>query len=373
MQKNNKTTKQINEGESLNVQNDVLPLQFFWNKKIIVSYFLSVLVFFIHISTFVNYDNTETDIISIINRIFEYTITQLLTPIAVPLFFIISGFAFFRDYNHTKYINKLKSRVKTLLIPYLSWNIIWTCFEIALSFSPFTVFFARREKFELSIQNVFLSVFHCKVTPFWFIFDLMIFCIISPLIYMFIKKKYLGIAFGTIILVLMYFDIVLPTEIFFREDSIFFFVLGAFLGVHYKSFFSERSKTLIRFFSLAILALCCFVNWLDFKNMICLPMYAQTVFLSLFSLSFWFAFDIIINNISPKPFMKRSFMVFVMHINVSAIITKLLFLALPKTNLVVIPNAIITVFLTLLFINYFCIVLHKICPRLYSLLTGARI
>jgi fucose 4-O-acetylase-like acetyltransferase len=42
----------------------------------------------------------------------------------VPVFFFISGFLFFYsvDFNTDVYKRKIKSRVKTLLIPYIIWN-----------------------------------------------------------------------------------------------------------------------------------------------------------------------------------------------------------------------------------------------------------
>lgn len=45
---------------------------------------------------------------------------------SVPIYFFISGFVFFLGVGFTKekYLQKLKNRVKTLLIPYLIWNII---------------------------------------------------------------------------------------------------------------------------------------------------------------------------------------------------------------------------------------------------------
>lgn len=53
--------------------------------------------------------------------------SNILGGIAVPTFYLISGYFFFyRTEYFTKnvYIEKLKKRVHTLLIPYLSWNIL---------------------------------------------------------------------------------------------------------------------------------------------------------------------------------------------------------------------------------------------------------
>ena len=47
--------------------------------------------------------------------------------IAVPTFFLISGYLFFfklEEWSTDIWFNKLKKRVRTLLIPYLLWNLI---------------------------------------------------------------------------------------------------------------------------------------------------------------------------------------------------------------------------------------------------------
>ena len=51
-----------------------------------------------------------------------YPFGLLLGETGVPAFFFVSGFLFF--YSHKSYSDKLKSRVKSLLIPYVFWNAI---------------------------------------------------------------------------------------------------------------------------------------------------------------------------------------------------------------------------------------------------------
>lgn len=55
-----------------------------------------------------------------------YTLcSQILARLAVPIFFIISGFLFFYHtpvFDKSAYWSKLKKRARTLLVPYLLWN-----------------------------------------------------------------------------------------------------------------------------------------------------------------------------------------------------------------------------------------------------------
>ena len=56
-----------------------------------------------------------------------YFIQEAICRSAVPVFFIISGYLFFQNITEFKkeaYSSKVKSRIRTLFIPYLLWNLI---------------------------------------------------------------------------------------------------------------------------------------------------------------------------------------------------------------------------------------------------------
>ena len=48
--------------------------------------------------------------------------------------------------------------------------------------------------------------------------------------------------------------------------------------------------------------------------------------------------------------------------NVAAVISKLLYIILPKSNIFCIPNSVLTIVITLVAINYFCVLVNKISP-----------
>lgn len=71
---------------------------------------------------------TVANIYSIIGRIGFY-----FSLVAVPFFFFTSGYFFFykvREWNVSCYKNKIRKRLKTLLVPYLLWNILALCLVI---------------------------------------------------------------------------------------------------------------------------------------------------------------------------------------------------------------------------------------------------
>lgn len=143
-------------------------------------------------------------------------VSLVFAQISVPLFFVISGFLFFlgsNDFNSDLYISKIKKRVKTLLIPYILWNVIAVVWELKC-FIPFlSAYFPPVElKFSvIRIINTFIcesnnmgifihpggeleknatctveNVFPIHV-PFWYVRDLILLVVLTPVIYRFIK------------------------------------------------------------------------------------------------------------------------------------------------------------------------------------------
>ena len=87
------------------------------------------------------------------------------------------------------------------------------------------------------------------------------------------------------------------------------------------------------------------------------------------SLTLWFAFDIFQNEYYYN-YQTESFLIYAMHINVSAIITKVIALLLPKTSLFACFNYIATLALTIAIICAFGIFIGKKLPKVKKLLAG---
>lgn len=100
----------------------------FWKKKTITAYILSVLVFCIHCSSFRQYTITSNAI-----NVMSTMISGVIPSVAVPLFFIISGALFYRNYDNSKYLSKVKRRATSLIIPYLIWNTLSLVFNIFIT------------------------------------------------------------------------------------------------------------------------------------------------------------------------------------------------------------------------------------------------
>lgn len=183
--------------------------------------------------------------------------------ICIPAFFLFSGYLFFINidqWDKYTYLEKLKKRVFTLLIPYFLWNIISILFQF------FTIFVGRickhdnewfrlsdawNEIFDKGILNVFwhytdwgggrsgnvFGWYTQSMGPYnstmWFLQTLICLTIITPIIYIFVKKLHI---YGVILLGILYnFGIWQYSVPGFNISGVFFFTLGAYLGINKKN------------------------------------------------------------------------------------------------------------------------------------------
>lgn len=180
---------------------------------------------------------------SFITYFIRNIISNELASVAVPLFFLMSGYLFFLKFNtltKTIYMEKLKARTRTLFIPFLFWNIA-TLLLIALAQSlPVNKAFSAGTMSLIAGYNVFdylINVFGIGKLPisfqFWFIRDLMLLVILTPIIDFANKRTplpFLSILFAC--WMLDFWPIYTPSI-----AAVLFFSVGAFFGGYNKNLF----------------------------------------------------------------------------------------------------------------------------------------
>lgn len=165
----------------------------------------------------------------------SYLISDVVARVAVPLFFFISGFLFFHRsgcFSLSTYVCKLKKRTHSILIPYLFWNLI----VILLYFLAQTFLSGLMGETKLIIHysvvdwlGAFWSVKGAPICyQFWFLRDLMVVIVFSPLIYLAIK--YLNWFCILILGILWYFNWWFALS-GFSIAALFFFSAGAYFGI----------------------------------------------------------------------------------------------------------------------------------------------
>ena len=343
----------------------------FWKKKEFLSFVLSILVFFIH--AYFAQDMASGSLMAVVNHKVSYFFSRSITQFAVPMFFVLSGIAFFKGYDNKKYASKIKNRLFTLVIPYLIWNTVWMLWEIFTSHS-FIATLSTGEPYPLTVPSILKGIFFygCN-TPFWFIFDLIIFSFAAPLVFLVIKNKYVGILAVVGLSAASLFGIYLPTSVFYYPMAIVFYLIGAIVGYHFFDVAAQKSSKPLQVASFVFL-----VAYILAKNIVPQEMHIenylmQTVVYSLAAFALWNVTDAFIERLKPRAMYRRSFAVYAMHLGIATVILKVFSFCLPQNEWLEIPKFIVMILATLVIINVVCALFEKFAPKVYAVLMGNRI
>lgn len=157
---------------------------------------------------------------------------------AVPLFFMFSSYFFYR--KERVYADSLKNKVFTLLVP----MVLWTVVNMLMSFAPkflaeklipeiinkpgeyFFTGWSIAKWFQAFIGYGFDSVNHPYAGQFWFVRDLFVLFVISPILKkVFLKNSVLVMAVSGVLLISGAKLYILETQ------SLFFFIIGLWWAV----------------------------------------------------------------------------------------------------------------------------------------------
>lgn len=198
---------------------------------------LIVLVVFIHVLPF----NLEPIKLELSSHSIYIFITEMISHnlgrIAVPCFFLFSGYFFFRNmekWSKRFCANQLKKRVKTLLTPYILWNTITIVISLGIGVLYGYLNIKSENNYNLLQNHSLFDLFYGMPInfPLWYIRDLICMVAITPLFYYFFKHlKTCGLAalFGYY---LSNFDLGI---IGFSSTAIFYFGAGAYFGIYKKN------------------------------------------------------------------------------------------------------------------------------------------
>ena len=143
-------------------------------------------------------------------EVLKILMSQTLVKVAMPMFFAMSGYLFFANveqFNKEIYWQKIGRRIKTLLIPYIIWNVLMA----------------------VKLKTFCLSFFWTPANmPLWFLRDLMIVSLLTPIIYIGVKELRWWIF---VILLPVYFTGIWAIQPGLNPYAICFFTLGAYLSI----------------------------------------------------------------------------------------------------------------------------------------------
>lgn len=311
------------------------------------------------------------------NWFIQTFISYGITRIAVPLFFLISGYLFFLGFKNSKneIANKIKKRIRTLVIPYFFWVLFGILFYFVLQSLPqLHQFFAKKLIKDYSSLDWFNAIF-VNIIPYqlWFLRDLIVMVFLSPIIYVVIKKtNYFYL------LVIVPFWILNQDNLIFTSEALLFFSIGSYLALEKSELLEKKTINSYLFLSIwiVILLLKTFSEfYFERGSLPVVLLLKSSILVGIYA--FWNWYDCLIKNNQNRfkivnPIINFSFFLYVFHEPILTIIKKGLFKILGTGG-----NSYFLIYLISPFITIFICVLvgmlfKKVIPSIYNFTTGNR-
>ena len=343
---------------------------YFRNKITFLNAFATILIVILHAKTPERYGQE----LNINTYPFIYCV-WLFTSIGVPTFFFISALLFYRSCKLRDIPTKLKSRIKTLVIPYLIWNTLFVLIFYALYHCSF--FHDRMNTNEglNSWKEIFHSIIHARYTVLWFVKDLIIFNILSPVIFFIIKNLKLSI-----VCILISFIISIQGKYGGYEHILTWlpiYLSGAVMGYHFSgekqngTYFNWKEKirhrTSTKILLLSIFLVSYFAVIINEQNITYYRFVSPIILWILIDLCFE---DYLNFKFKKKKWMSYAFFIYCTHHFILNVLQKLIVLTCPHNQFVINFTFITTPIITIAII---ILIADKISDtRIYSIMCGGR-
>lgn len=298
----------------------------------------------------------------------EALLSTVLGSAAVPGFFLLSAFQFFRGMNRANaffhaLLPKWTRRLKTLVLPYFLWNAIYYLLYVLMQRAP------------LDAGSLAAALFCYRYNPvFWYMQQLILLTLLTPLVWLLGHKRKFSLLFCCASFFLAAHYRILPFHLV-NEDAFFYYVCGALLSMHAPKLMEEEGGHAQRIAacaagSLALIA-ACFLEPLWYQKGLLYPLLLFRISVPLFLFFFLSSFSLPRKKTLPE-FVQISFFIYAVHF--------LLVRAMNRTLLRLFPDNAVLLFSAYLLMPVFCIAgayaislfLRHFLPRFYKLLTGGR-
>lgn len=294
---------------------------------------------------------------------FLLTFFDIIAAVGVPVFFAVSGYLLFiKDF---KWTDNMKKKCRTLLVPFLIWNLFWLLFDLIGSLVlPAYFSSVSLTSFPELLKSFFGTPFDDSpyYVPLWFVRDLFLLNAVAPLI----KKAVDRLPVWVTAAAAAACFFLLPYRMWYKfGQSVSFFILGGLLARKKFSFNFSKPAKITAVICAVLVAACAFLPGLDRKSL-------------LWRLPLLLGFTAVCIALSFCDFKKASalltfsFPVYVLHGKILSVVQILYTKLIAQTTLTVtvgyflLPLAVISVCIAA------AVLLKKLLPSPYRIAIGER-
>lgn len=163
----------------------------------------------------------------------EHWIGDCLGQIAVPGFFMISGYLFYRGFDWGQLRSKWSRRIKSVLVPFILWNFIYYLGYVIGSRLPWMTDVVGKGVVPFNLSATVDAVIHYTYNyVFWYLFQLILLILLAPVLYPVLKNKWSRRGFLAALWVLVAVEGTLPLV---NADALIYYGTAASLALASKA------------------------------------------------------------------------------------------------------------------------------------------
>ena len=181
----------------------------FRNKVIWFSFAFSLLVVWVHSYNAELYLGKTEEMAQICRM--EHWIGDWISQIAVPGFFMISGYLFYRDFTWEKLRGKWDRRIRSVLVPYILWNFLYYLGYVIGSRLPWMRDVVGKGVIPFNLNAMVDAIINYTYNyVFWYLYQLILLILLAPVLYPVLRHVWSRIVFFVALAGMVLADVRLP-------------------------------------------------------------------------------------------------------------------------------------------------------------------
>lgn len=337
-----------------------------------LTFFFSILVIWLH--SF----NGElflgvTDTGAWVDRL-ERFLGEGLGQTAVPGFFMVSSYLFYRGFTWEKLIPKWRSRVKSLLIPYLVWNLLYYIGYVVATRLPAIVHVIGKPPVPFNLEQIATAVIRYAYNPvFWYLYQLILLIALAPVIYVLCKNTWAGGIFLLTVMLALLHNRDFPV---LNIDAFFYTCVAAYVSLHRDGWgrAAEQSRPAGRAWLLLLSLALLFgiVVFLDQPGRLLYGTALSTVLRRLWGVCAVWAMSGYVKFPRPREWIKHNFFLYAVHFAWVRLFNKVGALILPAHPASALSMFILMPVFMVILSHWIRNVLSGVAPGVFKVLSGGR-
>lgn len=337
----------------------------FKNKILWYNFVLCILVVCIHAQNMYIF----IEPVGWINHSISFLIDKIAC-LAVPSFFMCSGYLFYRNFTWEKISVKLKRRFFSLVVPFLLWNLLYYILHLVARKIPYvSQLFDTDVPF--SLKELADAVFLYKYNPvFWFMSYLIIFSFLCPVIYGLLKQKWVGLLVVLSVFALNVSAVFVPYLPVKANDILWwssYYLIGSYISIHWKEAATPKKTLIYKCVIVSLVSLC--ISYVLFF------VYNQSGWNYIYKLCgaiFLWYFIWMIGLPDAKKWMKNTFFIYAVHQIMALFLNKMANVFLGNSMYVGGFVFLLIPVIVVVFCYYAEILLSKYLPIVWKGVSGGR-